>query len=304
MPGNFINPIKKNVADPWMVYWQGNYYFCGTEPDRVVVRKVRDFTELESTEGQVIWETVPGSDHALHAWAPELHYLDGEWFLYVSSTDSAFENHRVHVLRGNSQDPTHPFQYIGKIVRDEDGWGIDGTVLHCRGKRYFIWAAGENRTEVLKIAEMKSPWELTGPRVVISRPLFDWERVGCPINEGPAVLQHGGRTFLAYSACPTESPCYSVGLLELTGGDPLDTVAWKKYEKPFLSRSETVMGSGHNSFTISPSGKEVWCVFHVLEKESRPIQRSTWAKKVEFSEDGFPLSMRPDEPGQPVSLPE
>ncbi len=75
---------------------------------------------------------------------------------------------------------------------------------------------------------MKSPTELVGPRVQ----LFDndeylWERTEEKLDsrglaEGPEVLQHNGRTFVSYSTGASWLPTYKLGLLELTGDDPMN----------------------------------------------------------------------------------
>jgi len=48
---------------------------------------------------------------------------------------------------------------------------------------------------------MSNPWTISGERVRLSSPEYDWEKHGTPlINEGPEVLRHGAQLFLIYSA--------------------------------------------------------------------------------------------------------
>ena len=45
-------------------------------------------------------------------WAPELHYINGAFYIYVAMTtpDGNNANHRMYVLKGRSTtDPTQPF---------------------------------------------------------------------------------------------------------------------------------------------------------------------------------------------------
>jgi GH43 family beta-xylosidase len=63
-----------------------------------------------------------------------------------------------------------------------------------------------------------------GNTVKISTPTLSWERVTAPVNEGPAALSHGGRTWIVFSASHCSGTGYKLGRLELTGSDPLNPV--------------------------------------------------------------------------------
>ncbi len=39
MTHTFTNPIVKEAADPWIVYWHGDYYMTFTQGWRVALRK-------------------------------------------------------------------------------------------------------------------------------------------------------------------------------------------------------------------------------------------------------------------------
>ena len=39
---------------------------------------------------------------------------------------------------------------------------------------------------------------------MLSKPEFDWECRGFKVNEGPAVLVHGDKLFISYSASATD----------------------------------------------------------------------------------------------------
>ena len=118
---------------------------------------------------------------------------------------------RNHVLESEGDDPMGPYKYKGSPLPGT--WNIDGTYLQLNGSLYLLWSQWVGSYQTLFISKMSNPWTLTGPSVAISKSDYAWEMVGANVNEGPEVLQHGGRTFLSYSAssCTTSSggspPC-------------------------------------------------------------------------------------------------
>lgn len=93
-----------------------------------------------------------------------------------------------------------------------------------------------------------------GNAVKISTPTYDWEKVGANVNEGPAMLYHGGRTFLVYSASNCEGTGYKLGRLELTGTNPLSASSWTKYNQPIFQSAYGNYQPGHNGFFNNANG--------------------------------------------------
>lgn len=131
---------------------------------------------------------------------------------------------------------------------------------------------------------------MTGAHVTISRPTHSWETVGARVNEAPAVLQHDGRTFVTFSASSCNTPDYKLGLLELTGGDPLSAGSWTKSGQPVFQAANGVYGSAHNGFFTSPDGSEHWLVYHGNPSASDGCgsNRQTYVQPFEFGPDGLP----------------
>lgn len=100
-----------------------------------------------------------------------------------------------------------------------------------------------------------------GNTVKISTPTLDWEKVGANVNEGAAMLYHGSRTFLVYSASNCAGTGYKLGRLELTGSDPLNAGSWTKYSKPIFQSANGNYQPGHNGFFNGPSGN-IYQVVH------------------------------------------
>ncbi len=140
-----------------------------------------------------------------------------------------------------------------------DTFALDATTFVHRGKRWYLWAqkapdiAGNSN---LYLAEMENPWTLKGEPVLLSKPEFDWECRGFLVNEGPAVLFHGDKLFISYSASATDEN-YCMGLLWIDiAANPQDPANWHKAPQPVFKTSyeNHQYGPGHNSFTQTPEG--------------------------------------------------
>ena len=153
-----------------------------------------------------------------HIWAPELHRIDGTWYVYFAAGDSddVFRI-RIYVLESTLADPRDPAGWTlkGKIETEWDGFTLDATTFAHRGKRYLVWAQSEPEIAVntsLYIAEMANPWTLATKPTRITTPTKSWEIQGYKVNEGPAVLIRNGRVFMTFSASATDAR-YCMGLL-------------------------------------------------------------------------------------------
>ena len=292
------NPIHNGGGDPWVTQLNGEYYYCYSSGNGVSVAKVRSIAELKQN-GRRVYTAPQGTMYSAEYWAPELHYINGEWYIYVAADDGNNYNHRMYVLKGTSQDPTKPFEMVGQITDPTNKWAIDGTVLQLDGKLYFIWSGWEGDVNVAQniyIAHMSDPCTIDSERVCLSVPEYSWETHGQPyVNEGPAVLQHEGKTFLAYSASGSWTDYYCLGMLTLTGDDPLDASAWEKSGRPvFRNRPQVCYGPGHNSFCTAEDGS-VWMIYHGNQISGTGWQgRSVWIAPVTFEADGEPEFGKPE----------
>jgi GH43 family beta-xylosidase len=94
---------------------------------------------------------------------------------------------------------------------------------------------------------MNSPTSV-GAAKTLSQPTLPWEKIGeFPVNEGPAALYHGGKTFLTYSASYCWTSSYQLGLLTYKSGDPTSSASWTK-SGPVFSSANGNYGTGHNGY--------------------------------------------------------
>ena len=189
--------------------------------------------------------------------------------------------------------PWGSYAYAGQLVND---WSIDGTVAKIGNRRFLYWSCQRDSLQSLCGAEMESPTKLKGGTHLISQPKQSWERHGkFPVNEGPELLEHNGRTFLVYSASYCWTPQYSLGVLSLKkGGNPLDKGSWSK-SGPLMTSANGNFGPGHNGFFKSPNGKEIWNVYHATAnpKGACDGNRYTMVGSVNWTADGMPILGQP-----------
>lgn len=306
----YNNPFIIQRADPYVLrHTDGSYYFTASVPayDRIVLRKSDTLTGLKDAPEVTVWTKHESGDMSKHIWAPELHYLDGKWYIYfAASREEEIWRLRPYILECTGSDPMKD-EWVerGQIKRSDDdiysfdSFSLDATILENKGERYYIWAekvAGGIGISNLYIAKMESPTKLATAQVLLTTPDYDWERVDIWVNEGPAILKHDGRIFLTYSASAT-GECYCLGMLSIgEDEDLLDPRAWVKEKKPVLcsDAEKGFYGPGHNSFTKLPDGRDV-CVFHArtyCEIEGDPLydpNRHTMLMEVKWDEAGKPV---------------
>lgn len=292
------NPIHEGGSDPWIVLHEGSYYYCYSRGRGISIAKMPSLHQLKP-KGTAVFDPPKWTEYSEELWAPELHFINGEWYIYVAASDGYSSNHRMYVLKSTSNNPRAPYEMVGQITDSTNKWAIDGTVMQLNGELYFLWSGWEgdkDGKQNLYIAHMSDPCTIDSERVMISTPEYDWETVEWPdVNEGPTVLQHGGRTFVVYSASGSWGDYYCLGMLTLVGEDPLDPASWKKESHPvFTRRSGVCYGPGHCSFSTAVDGS-VWMIYHGNQVSDTGWEgRSVWISPVIFEDDGTPYFGRPE----------
>jgi GH43 family beta-xylosidase len=267
----FTNPLLPSGPDPWVYQKDGTYYYMQTTGNNLVLRKTSKMSELASGVSTTIWTPKATGPASHDIWAPEIHFLDGKWYVYFTAgPGNCCGGQRLWVLENASPDPTTgTWVEKGQIaVPGQNLWAIDGTILEQNGQRYLVWSGQEAGSDQqnLYIARMSNPWTLTGQRTQLSHPEYGWELHGTPkVNEGPEVIQHAGKTYLVYSASHCSTDDYALGMLTASAtADPLDAASWTKSTTPVFTQNPTnnAYGPGHNGFFTSKDGSQNWIIYH------------------------------------------
>ena len=310
----YNEPFISQRADPYVTQDdEGRYLFTASVPayDAIVLRRSSTLDGLAEADEKIIWHKHKEGIMSEHVWAPEIHKVFGEWYIYFAASDvDDIWALRPYVLHCTGDDPmTDSWEECGQMQRcDEDqfsfnDFSLDMTVFENKGHWYAVWAEKVNvgqKISNLYIAEMESATKLKTSQVLLTAPDYDWERVGFWVNEGPGIIKHNGRIFMTYSASST-GICYAVGLLSISEDDEiLNPHAWTKSRMPVLSTDfdKGILGPGHNSFTTminSDGSVSDVVIYHARqydEIEGDPLydpNRHTYRMKVRWENNGEPV---------------
>lgn len=268
-------PFITQRADPYIVRYENTYYFTATVPqyNRIEIRAASTLAALRGAPPRCIWHKHAVGNMANHIWAPELHKIDGKWYVYFAA-GASYDKWKIrpYVLVCDGDPMRDAWRELGRLQAADgdkysfEDFSLDMTVFENHGNRYCVWAEKVGHRfgiSNLYIARMASPVKLATVQVLLSTPDYDWERVDFWVNEGPSVLMRNGKIFITYSASAT-GPEYCMGLLSVDeNADLLDPRAWRKRRHPvFLTnKAKGIYGPGHNSFCKDEDGRDL-LVFH------------------------------------------
>ena len=277
----FQNPVIKNdpsriclTADPHVNLFGGVYHHCYEANGSLFVATfptLSDFNSEKRTEHRVYTQK-----DVVQCFAPELHLIDDEYYIYGAPCPKDSDIHFVCVYKSKDKTPTGEFELLGEVEGIGKAWSIDATVFEYLGNRYMIYTT----CKTIYISKMKSPTALECAPVAITSPELTWETT---VTEGPAVIFDGDTPVLIYSANDSACDDYCLGMMRLSGNDPLAPGAWKKHKEPILTKNIGMYGPGHCSFTEEDG--ELYCIYHAnLESGTGWNGRSIFIKRAYFED--------------------
>ena len=224
----------------------GFYYYMSTTGANLTILKTKDITDLKHAERKVVWTPLPNGMFSKDIWAPELHFLDGKWYIYFSADDGHDVMHRNWVLENSSADPLNGEWVMKGLFSDShNGWAIDPSVFENKGELYAVWSGRDGcPAQCIYIAHMKNQWTIEGVGQRISVPEFPWEKArdagdnnAYPgVDEGPEILKHDQKIFLIFSASVCWTEHYALGMLTASeNADLLAPSSWKKTPEPVFT---------------------------------------------------------------------
>jgi GH43 family beta-xylosidase len=299
----FRNPLNTG-PDPFMTFYDGNYYLATTQGDAVRIWKAPSLGELLAAPATTVWQDGDPSRNQ-QVWAPSFYLMNGHWYVYYTADDGVDDHHRLYVVESDGTDPLGPYHFKAKLAPpgNENDWAIDPVLFQQTGGLYLAWSgAGTEGHNLIYIAPLSDPWTVSAARTYLG------SAGGCPeVREAPAILQHGGTTFLVYSTCDTGKPDYQLWVQSIpTNGDPMNPSNWAQRQGAAFARNDAtgVWGPGSNGFFKSPDGTEDWIVYHGKNTSQYTYDaRTTRAQKIDWNGDGTPNLGAPLAAGATQALP-
>jgi beta-xylosidase len=247
-----------------------------------------------------------------------------------------FENFRIGIAVADK--PTGPFiDVVDKPIFDPGYPIIDGNVFFDEDGRLYLYYSRcaykhPVKTEIADWArkkgwfnEIEESWVygvelkkdfsgVIGEPVLLLRPPLtikdkqaEWEsrsvttkEVNRRWTEGSVTFKKGDTYYIMYSANYFGGKNYAVGYA--TSKDPLGPFE-KSADNPVLARNVEkggiVTGTGHNSITYSPDGKEMFCVYHGRTNATGE-DRVVFIDRMKILQDGRLLVEGPTTEPQPL----
>ncbi|WP_161956045.1 family 43 glycosylhydrolase [Clostridium tertium] len=230
------------IGDPYILRYDGRYYlYVSTHDYKIGVK-------CWSSDNLVDWKyegLVTEEKKTLGAYAPEVIYWDGYFYMYTSP---AGKGH--YVLQSDS--PTGPF----KLISDNIGMSIDGSVfIDDNAKWYFYYASPKG----IMAALMKSPTEVEETKVVDNTFMNWW-------TEGPSVIKRDDIYYMTYTGNHVKSTGYRVNYS--TSVESPITGYKEGLNNPILiNTSEDFNALGHSSSVLGPDLDSYYITYHNLVGE-------------------------------------
>jgi GH43 family beta-xylosidase len=315
----FLNPLAPG-ADPWVVRRDSVYYYVKSQDRRIWIARSTRLTDLFTAPARAVWSAPDTGWNRTNVWAPELHFIDGRWYIYYAAGRAGppFTSQHAGVLQSADDDALGRWADRGRIYTGDsvgtgtgDRWSIDMTVGRIAGRHYAVWsgwtapAATDKTAQQLYIAPLENPWTISANRVLLSAPDAEWERgPQLDLQEGPEILQRGGDVLVVYSTRDSWLKDYALGQLRLrdTTANPLDPSSWTK-TGPVFTGNATVYGVGHASFITTPDGSEHWIVYHTKDAPTPGWKRSVHAQRFEWPDAGGPMFGDAVPRGERIAMP-
>ncbi|WP_044481839.1 family 43 glycosylhydrolase [Paenibacillus antibioticophila] len=303
----FAFPIAMNRADPCIAQWEGTYYFVATNDadgnHSISIREADSISGLVAAEETKILDTEMHDHLKRFLWAPELHGIGGDLYIFLAGSSGEFGDIQSHVMRlkkGGNPTAAGDWDTPVRVVRRDGsplcltGITLDMTVLERKGRLYVLWAQRElvphdlGSWIYIAEADVREPWKLKSAPVLLSKPDYGWANNQTFVEEGPFALTTDRNIFVTISGALVDAT-YCVGLLSAdSDANLLDPNSWTKGNYPLLASGSVPgeYGPGHNSYVKDEDGT-IWSVYHARPGIGQP--RCSGLRRVHFDIDGEPM---------------
>ena len=108
------NPVAQIGRDPFVIQKSGYYYNCYSHEGSIWINKHSKLQNAVQLTGIKIWTPEPDRPFSKEIWAPDLHFLEGKWYIYFAADNGQNENHRMFVLKSETDDPMSKYFFLEK----------------------------------------------------------------------------------------------------------------------------------------------------------------------------------------------
>lgn len=249
------------IGDPYMYRFDGRYYLlCSTKYNANGVKgwtstDLYHWEEVDNGVDPKGYVVGPNIEETFDAWASEVYYLDGYFYLVESSNGKGH-----YVLR--SENPAGPFEVISPRL---DESRIDGSMyMDVDGKMVLLYAAAGN----LAAKPFNDAMTETGETVTLpNTSMAGW-------TEGPEVITRNGTRYYFYTGNGVTQWCYRVDY------------SYQDASKSILSGEDIYQGHnvalnttadwhglGHCCVVLGPDLDSVYLGYHNIMAESNVESR-------------------------------
>ena len=238
------------IGDPFIYRFNGYYYLlCSTKAQNYGVKgwKSKDLMHWEKVNNGISKEGFvvdPSVKQSFDAYASEVYYLDGTFYLVESSHG---EGH--YVL--SSKSPEGPFELISEKIDDR----IDGSMfLDVDGQMVLMYAASSDVNARRFASDMKS---LKDNVVISNTSMAGW-------TEGPEQLIKDGVRYYFYTGNGVTQRAYRIdySYAYLSGDKTFDQLDTIQGHNLILNTDDDFYGLGHGCVIMGPDLDSYYMGYH------------------------------------------
>ena len=294
----YTNPVKaKNLPDPSVIYG-GDHYFYVYATDNgeqsIPIYRSKDLVNWRLAGGAFTDNTRPTFVEGGGLWAPEIAKVNGKFVLYYAMSKWGGE-WDCGIGVATSDRPQGPFTDLGKLFISSE-IGVKNSIDPCHftdtdGKQYLFWGSfrGIYGIELdesgLKIKEGAEKFQIA--------PGSDGN-----VNniEATMILKKGRYYYLFGSSgtcCDGANSTYHVVVARSTSikgpfvNKSKRSVMVSHFET-ILTKSDDVVGPGHNSELIQDDNGDWWMLYHGFQANDIDGGRVLYLDQVKWDSDDWP----------------
>jgi len=256
----FNNPVLDNAdyPDPGVILFNGTYYAVTTtnneKPDKIPIHTSKDLQNWKFETYVINEQNFPSySWQSAPFWAPEIHYINGMFYLYFTIGVSGLDN--TGITLATADNILGPYEVLSQPLHTEPNRGSwDPSIIYQDGDIKMLYT-DTNMNIVLRNLTANGTAEKDDIVSTLITPTNLWEK---DIVEGAWYIQRNNYHYIFYSANYFCDYRYAVGVARSKSV----TGPYEKLEYPILLSDENVNGPGHGSVVRDVDGQGYVFVHH------------------------------------------